>query len=540
MGRETSNPLQNYNATMGLPVPGYILQTCWPAMMKRLGKDPKAHQRYLNILLMAASMFWAVKSLSNVPSTLFYKLSATVRISRWDPLNHALDKWFAEHVSSKSLPRHWKAKSDRHTVKLEDQILQVDANHIGQPLRTISYVEDDSFYFWYERRPFRCSTVYKPGQMEVDDEGEKIIWTLGSSKKPIELFLEDVWTTYCSDLRNKMTTIWTPRRGYWSVLADKQARSLDTVDLPDVDKMRLVEDIKNYFLPTTRARYQALGVPFRRGYLFHGPPGTGKTSLCMAIAACFGLELSVLPLANSDITDSNLINYFRNMPQPGILLLEDVDSAGIQRETGSDGPPLSDTTKKVRKYGVTLSGLLNALDGPASPEGTIVIMTTNKPEKLDPALIRASRVDIRIPFTNLDQDLTLKIFRRFIYKDTIQNYDTLANQFASYIPEGKFSPAELQGYLLIHGQSIHSALKNVENWVSEMLATKEKLAERKTTSPAAIVSAPEVMWDGTTSSQPEIARDSIVQSETSADTACMTPSSSTGDFVSFGDIVSSR
>ena len=85
-----------------------------------------------------------------------------------------------------------------------------------------------------------------------------------------------------------------------------------------------------------------------------------------------------------------------------LLLLEDVDSCGTGRGTFDDNEPLPQIAvgvdpdmlavqhKKHTKSEVTLSGLLNALDGAATPEGCVLIMTTNDPDALDSALTRPS------------------------------------------------------------------------------------------------------------------------------------------------------
>lgn len=113
---------------------------------------------------------------------------------------------------------------------------------------------------------------------------------------------------------------------------------------------------------------------------------------------------------------------FATLPARCIVLLEDIDSAGLVRETdnedenhhhpgvqkegeqaqGGEDWKLSNLTKALKKAnqssdeakkGISLSGLLNIIDGVASHEGRVLIMTTNHPEKLDEALIRPGRVD---------------------------------------------------------------------------------------------------------------------------------------------------
>ena len=132
------------------------------------------------------------------------------------------------------------------------------------------------------------------------------------------------------------------------------------------------------------------GVPYRRGYLLHGPPGTGKTSFTQAIAGALKLNICYLNLSNGNMDDDGLNRALNNAPSQSIILLEDIDGIFVARESVNQG----------RDGGVSFSGLLNALDGVRSQEGRILFMTTNHKEKLDPALLRPGRCDFQVKLDN--------------------------------------------------------------------------------------------------------------------------------------------
>lgn len=142
-------------------------------------------------------------------------------------------------------------------------------------------------------------------------------------------------------------------------------------------------------------RYSNRGIPYRRGYLFYGPPGTGKTSLTFALAGVFGLVIYVVSLLDPTLTEEELGIMFTGLPTRCIVLLEDIDSAGLirdkekEKEAAKAAAPaaeedktktdlnmanLAEALKKAnsmneeeKKKGISLSGLLNIIDGKFSP-----------------------------------------------------------------------------------------------------------------------------------------------------------------------------
>jgi chaperone BCS1 len=113
--------------------------------------------------------------------------------------------------------------------------------------------------------------------------------------------------------------------------------------------------------------------------------------LAIATAGLFNKAIHALNLA-SLTTDASLFNACRELPQDVVLLLEDVD---VALATATRTPQ---RLPKAQASQLSLSALLNVLDGVFAASDRILIMTSNYPERLDPAIIRPGRIDYRIDF----------------------------------------------------------------------------------------------------------------------------------------------
>jgi chaperone BCS1 len=186
---------------------------------------------------------------------------------------------------------------------------------------------------------------------------------------------------------------------------------LPSVVLQPGEKQHLLEDVAQF--RRSKQRYEQLGVPYHRGYLFYGPPGTGKTSLVSALAARFGLSIYVVNLA--EFNDRSLMKAVNQVPANSVLLFEDIDCMrGSQsREERDSGSKTGTATASPKENGVTLSGLLNVVDGFHAPNGVLFIMTTNHVEKLDAALLRPGRIDYKLFLGKASEQQKVELYRRF-------------------------------------------------------------------------------------------------------------------------------
>lgn len=357
-------------------------------------------------------------------------------------------RWFAVRVSINSrrpvyrqLVAWLHAHPYAHRCRrlMVDQAVRSDDNEVGRVLFTPApgrhMLRHQGVLLWFER--------------EVADRASG-----GRGAVPRETVTITAFTRQVSFLRSLMTEVeaFEPdadgrMKVYeldsfedWSVTARIAKRPLSTVVVPDEIDKRLLADARRFL--GGAEWYRTRGVPWRRGYLLHGPPGTGKTSLVRAIAGELGLDLAVIGLASGKLDDSGLTAALASAPPRTALVLEDVDAAFSGRQRGEGQGRL------------TFSGLLNAIDGVASQEGHLLFMTTNHPECLDPALVRPGRIDLSLEVGLAGPKEAERLFLLFFPGETER-----AAEFAAGLEGERISSAEIQAKLVAWADGPEPAIK---------------------------------------------------------------------------------
>ena len=259
---------------------------------------------------------------------------------------------------------------------------------------------------------------------------EKItLSTFGRNKRPLEAIAKAAMADQIERELNRIAVyVPSPYNNEWMRARLGNNRKLDSVVLKAGQKEAILADLHRFF--GASARYETLGIPWRRGYLLYAPPGTGKTSLVTALASELSLNVCVLSLASPNVTDEKIGNLLASVPQRSAILIEDVDAFFQQRSKADSGVKVS------------YSGFINALDGVAAHEGSVVFLTTNHPQLIDEAAIRSGRVDFRFELGLCDRDQLERMFLKFF--DDV----AAAKRFADAVEADRWSPAQVQERLL--------------------------------------------------------------------------------------------
>lgn len=189
----------------------------------------------------------------------------------------------------------------------------------------------------------------------------------------------------------------------WTEFSKIPPRPLDSIILKAGQMERIYADIK-LFLDSEKD-YHAAGIPYHRGYMLHGPPGTGKTSMLLALASDLRKNICFMS-SNSLKTEKAITELFCFIPGNSILVIEDVDTSFAVQDR-----KLNDATEHER---TSLSTMLNAMDGITTPNGMILFMTTNELEVLDDAILRPGRIDVMEKIDYLDEEQLNRMISRFV------------------------------------------------------------------------------------------------------------------------------
>ncbi|XP_001364893.1 mitochondrial chaperone BCS1 isoform X1 [Monodelphis domestica] len=350
----------------------------------------------------------------------------------------------------------WLAQRGSRTqhLSVETSYLQHES---GRVTTKFDFVPSPGNHFiWYQGRWIRVERVREKQMIDLQTgtPWESVTFTaLGTDRSIFSSILEEARELALKQQEGK-TVMYTAMGSEWRPFGHpRRRRPLKSVVLDEGLAERIIQDIREFI--NNPKWYSDRGIPYRRGYLLYGPPGCGKSSFITALAGELEHSICLLSLTDSSLSDDRLNHLLSVAPQQSLVLLEDVDAAFLSRDLSTENPA------KYQGLGrLTFSGLLNALDGVASTEARIVFMTTNYVNRLDPALIRPGRVDLKEYVGYCSQWQLSQMFQRFYPGETASVAESFAEQALS--AQCQLSPAQVQGHFMLFKNDPVGAVKHAK------------------------------------------------------------------------------
>ena len=246
-------------------------------------------------------------------------------------------------------------------------------------------------WFFYNGRLFWMRKNKLESSGSNTQKEEIIISTFGRSHEPFKNLAKEFVEHEDND---EHLDVFLYSHGEWSKTTKKiKTRSLDSIIMNSNKLTEMLTNIDNF--KNNKEWFDKSGLPYKLTYVLHGIPGTGKTSIIKALASHYKMKLCILNINTLD--DKSLPEAINRLPSNSILAIEDFDSNVATRDRGIKGNRVKDDVKEtfpdIQLSGLTLTGLLNTLDGLIPLENTLIFLTTNSIETVDPALYRKGRVD---------------------------------------------------------------------------------------------------------------------------------------------------
>ena len=384
----------------------------------------------------------AMGLLRDIPKNLYgwlkHRFTVSLTILDTDPLFEWTKLWLD------SLPYSQRARSLSCSLHREsDEDFSTDSRAVFAPSYGNHFFRHGKLFIWLKRgKPEQPAA----GNTHGAKSPEIITLTVLTTKQAVVRELIREIMDSARVLEQRRVRGYISGCGWWRRLPTYQPRKLATVDIPREDECRITEAIHEFL--NSRTLYAERGIPYHLNFLFEGLPGTGKTSLASAICGHFGLNLHILNIAGPGMNDDRLVELMLSLPRKSMLLLEDVDAVVPERRQKPSTPANQpsnpgEVAKAEEQQGITLSGLLNCMDGITAPDGAIIVMTTNHPELLDDALLRPGRVDIRVSFGPASREQIEKMCNRLTPNRKL-------NGLADAMLMQKYTTAQVQAKLLSH------------------------------------------------------------------------------------------
>ena len=300
-------------------------------------------------------------------------------------------------------------------------------------------------YIFFNRRLFKINIQKDDADQTIQVKENVSISTFGIRKSIFDPLIHEI-VNVKNDKSKKISI--HKFTDHWTHPVEQNKRSIESVFIEKEKKDRIINSLNKFI--QSEEWYIKNGIPYQFGILLYGPPGTGKTSLIKAISSYLDFPIYYLPSSKLYEIGNSIVS----LPEKCLLVIEDIDSNPVTHSRGEndsldleivqphnyvtdDKPvvkPVKKTENNVSKYMRTtfsldtgISDLLNSLDGMFSIHGRILIATTNHIEKLDEALIRPGRIDLRIHVGYVNHEILKDFLNNFFPNNKVVETDEFKN-----------------------------------------------------------------------------------------------------------------
>lgn len=330
------------------------------------------------VLAVATWVFYQLKSIpykiwAQIEKRFVFKVTIT---KTWnDDTLSRFAEWYALRYPNRfrSIVYSFREKSTRNKEPIETEIQQAT----------------DINWIWYKFRLIRINSMREKLEHANDLNAlymQEYHLSGIFAKNAINKLLEEVTSYARSKVKEREgLTMINPGNNTWGDSGTQITVYKKFNRLYFKEKDRLLTFLDNF--KEKRQLLVSNGIKPKTGILLEGPPGTGKTSIVQAIADYMHMPIYVFNLAEF-ATDKEFLKSVHRVESNSIILFEDCDEF-----LSTDVPNRSQTNAKSK---VSFSHLLNILDGVNSPADVIFILTTNHAARLDTAVLRKGRIDLRL------------------------------------------------------------------------------------------------------------------------------------------------
>ena len=333
------------------------------------------------------------------------ELTTSLTITSQNVIFYKTLKWIAKNYKQKNFRR-----------------LKLSNGRWGSEERTTFSVGYGHHFLWHKGLPLMLELEKDTGNQTEYDKESLVFTKLGRSKEKFASLMRDIELESKDDDKIKFYKF----DNEWECLKEIKKRSLDSVFIESAKKNGLIKRLTEFI--ESEKWYIDSGIPYQLGILLYGPPGTGKTSFIKAIASHLNYPIYFIPASQL----IKLERAFEKLTEKSIVVIEDIDCQTITHSRTDEDDNISKASGKNALDAlksefseIGLSEILNTIDGFCGVDGRILIATTNHIEKLDPALLRPGRFDIKFEMTHVTRESLTSFIRAYFPDEHFELDETM-------------------------------------------------------------------------------------------------------------------